>query len=62
MANKNENRVLSRKNARVIDKDEMVCISAGIIGGIPHTNTACTFDVRILLANGNGADGDFTEC
>jgi len=62
MANEKENRVLSRRNARVIAAEEMICVSAGAIGGPPHTNTACTFDVRITLAGGNGGDGDPNEC
>jgi hypothetical protein len=56
----NDNRVLSRRNARVISADEMIYVSGGSIG--PHTNTACTCDLRIALAGGNGCDGDLGEC
>lgn len=57
---KGDNRVLSRRNARVIAAEEMICITGGI--NVPHTNTACTFDLRITLAGGNGGDGDINEC
>jgi len=58
----NDNRVLSRRKARLIAAEEMIRISAGGIGGPPHTNTACTCDLRIALAGGNGCDGDIGEC
>jgi formylmethanofuran dehydrogenase subunit A len=59
VAIENDNRVLSRRNARVIAAEEMICVSGGVV---PHTNTACTFDIRITLAGGNGGDGDLNEC
>jgi hypothetical protein len=61
MTNEKGNRVLSRTNARVIAAEEMICISAGGVFP-PHTNTACTFDVRVIAAGGNGGDGDLNEC
>jgi hypothetical protein len=59
MANEKDNRVLSRRQARVIGAEEMIYVSGGVI---PHTNTACTFDLRVFAAGGNGGDGDLNEC
>jgi hypothetical protein len=57
----NDNRVLSRRQARVIAAEEMIYVNAGY-NGPPHTNTVCTCDLRVALAGGNGCDGDIGEC
>jgi hypothetical protein len=55
MANQDDNRVLSRRGARVVTTEEARNISGS---GGPHTETVCTFDPVV------GPDGDFKlgEC
>jgi hypothetical protein len=53
MAKQDDNRVLSRRGARLITAEETVIITgAGI-----HTNTACT-----LAVIAGSEDGDVGEC
>lgn len=51
----NDNRVLSRRGARVVTTEEARTVNGG---GGPQTETVCTFDPSI------GPDGDFRigEC
>jgi hypothetical protein len=51
MANENDNRVLSRRNARVVTTEEAVNVTGG---AIPHTVSVCTFDLRVARAGGSG--------
>lgn len=64
MANENDNRVLNRRNARVITTEEAQAV-AGSLGPLPpgpHTNTACMFDKRVIAANGGKLVEDIGEC